>query len=94
MEAFMSSINSNQFAQMFKEVFGAAKITKTQANAAGLDTADVNGVLIDANDAYTDKDMQEYVIAHFNADMDALDEIPEDEEKLKPATGEGAKADV
>ncbi len=90
----MSSINSNQFAQMFKEVFGAAKITKTQANAAGLDTKEVEGQLIDANDAYTDRDMQEYVIAQFNADMDSLDEIPEEEDELKPTTGEGTKADV
>ena len=90
----MSSINSNQFAQMFKEVFGASKITKAEANSKGLDTSEVEGSLIDVNDAYADKDIQEYVIAQYNADMDELDEIPEEEESIKPATGEGTKADV
>ncbi len=90
----MSSINSNQFAQMFKEVFGTSKITKAEANSKGLDASEVDGVTIDANDAFTDKDMQEYVIAQFNANMEELDEIPEEGEEIKPATGEGTKADV
>lgn len=90
----MSSINSNQFAQMFKEVFGSSKITKTQANAAGLDTTEIDGRIISAQEAYTDEDIQEYVIAQYNADLEALDEIPEEEEGIKAATGEGTKADV
>lgn len=90
----MSLINSNQFAQMFEKVFGAPKITKVEAKANGLDTSEVEGNFVDAEVAYTDKDMQEYVIAQFNADMDELDEIPEDEEAIKPATGDGTQAGV
>ena len=90
----MSSINSNQFAQMFKEVFGASKITKTEANSKGLDASDIEGTLIDANDAYADKDIQEYVIAQFNADMEELDEIPEEEDGIKAPSEEGTKADI
>ncbi len=89
----MSSVNSNQFAQMFKEVFGASKITKTQANAQGLDVSNVESSTINAQVAFEDKDMQEYVIAQYNADLDSLDEIPEDEEEIKPAQ-EGSKADA
>ena len=90
----MSSINSNQFAQMFKEVFGASKITKAEANAKGLDASEVEGVMLNAEDAFADKDIQEYVIAQYNAEMDELDEIPEEEEAIKPATGEGTQADI
>ena len=91
----MSSINPHQFAQMFKEVFGASKITKTKAIAEGMDGAKAtDDVYINAQNAYEDKDMQEYVIAQYNADLEELDEIPEDEEKIKPTTGEGTEADV
>ncbi len=89
----MSSVNSNQFAQMFKEVFGAAKITKTEANAQGLDVSKVEDATISAQIAFEDKDMQEYVIAQYNADLESLDEVPEDEEEIKPAQ-EGSKADA
>ena len=89
----MSSVNSNQFAHMFQEVFGAAKITKTEANAQGLDVSKVDSNLISAQTAYEDKDMQEYVIAQYNADFESLDEIPEEEEDIKPAEG-GSKADA
>ena len=88
----MSSINSHQFAQMFKDVFGASKITKVEANANGLDASEVEGSFVDADIAYSDKDMQEYVIAQFNADLEELDEIPEDDDdEIKPAS-EGSKA--
>lgn len=92
----MSSINSNQFAQMFKEVFGASKITKTEAYSQGLKPSEsvAGSFYISAETAFEDKDMQEYVIAQYNADMDELDEIPEEEEAIKPATGEGTQADV
>lgn len=90
----MSSISSNLFAHMFEKVCGATQITKVEANAKGLDTSDVEGNFIDAETAYADKDMQEYVIAQFNADMDELDDIPEEEEEIKPATGEGTQAGV
>ena len=90
----MSSINNNQFAQMFKEVFGTSKITRAEANSKGLDTSEIDGSVIDINDAYADKDIQEYVIAQYNANMDELDEIPEEEDDIKPATGEGTQADV
>lgn len=89
----MSSVNSNQFAQMFKEVFGAAKITKTEANAQGLDVSNVDSNMISAQVAFEDKDMQEYVIAQYNADLETLDEIPEEEEDIAPAEG-GTKADA
>lgn len=89
----MSSVNSNQFAQMFKDVFGAAKITKTEANAKGLDVSNVDSTTINAQVAFEDKDMQEYVIAQYNADLESLDEIPEEEEDITPAEG-GSKADA
>ncbi len=89
----MTQINSNQFAQMFHDVFGAAKITKTEAEAKGLDVSNIDGQQINAADAYEDKDMQEYVIAQYNADMETLDEIPEEDEELGAAES-GTKADV
>ncbi len=89
----MSSVNSNQFAQMFKEVFGTAKITKAEANAQGLDVSNIDSSTINAEVAFEDKDMQEYVIAQYNADFESLDEIPEEDEGIAPSEG-SAKADA